>query len=93
MDRADERLRVVSTEYWLPESLLDQSGRVRRDPIPYASGAFNQRCYIDVARKTVLVKFSSLPLLGSDETQGDNPPEADDIAVQSFLELLPELVR
>ena len=63
-----------------------------RDPVPYASGAFNQRCYIDVVRKTVLVKFSSLPLLDS-TAQGDNPPEADDVAIQSFLQVLPKLVR
>lgn len=65
-----------------------------REPIPYASGAFHQVCYIDASRDFVLVKFSSF--LGSPMTQPveDQLFQNDAIAVQSFLaHVLPELVR
>lgn len=60
-----------------------------RVPVPFAHGAYHQKCYVDPDRRIVLVKFSSLTV----DLQNREPYWIDDIAAQSFLDVLPELVR
>jgi hypothetical protein len=65
-----------------------------REPVPYAGGAFHQMCYIDAARKFVVVKFSSFLGPRPGRPVEDEANQNDDVAIQSFLEqTLPELVR
>jgi CubicO group peptidase (beta-lactamase class C family) len=64
-----------------------------REPIPYAHGAFHQKCYVDTTRKCVFVKFSSFFSSEPSRPVEDQPYQNDDIAVQSLIEdVLPTLV-
>jgi CubicO group peptidase (beta-lactamase class C family) len=62
-------------------------------PIPSARGAHAQSCYVDVARNTVLVKFSSFLASKPDRPIEDRSPQNETVAIQCFLEqALPEFV-
>jgi hypothetical protein len=72
-------------------SLCWASPTVGKPAIPFAHGAFHQKCYFDSERRLVLVKFSTLAGQNLSGQTGDEFYGIDDVAAQSFLDLLPAL--
>lgn len=96
LDRWTDR---TNSKAWAPpktgyKSFMWTSPMVQgHEPIPHAGGAFGQACYVDAARKCVVVKFASC--LGSlpGRPDQDEPNAKDPIALQSLVDdVLPELV-
>jgi CubicO group peptidase (beta-lactamase class C family) len=73
-------------------SLCWASPAVGKPAIPFAHGAWHQKCYFDSERRLVLVKFSTLAGQDPGGITGGEFYGIDDVASQSFLDLLPALM-